>query len=168
MIVITSFLKKYILCCETSLSHPIVTSSSVWVAQRPKEQCIKSRWWCILCRSVRSLTDKTAAVFRNMSSKEAEAEALAATIAASFVVATVSSGGVGYKNEELTIVFRTLDDLPTVKLVLRVNLNHVKKESSTGKCIGKSQILPDSDVFKRIFTFSDTEEKYREPIQEFL
>jgi hypothetical protein len=35
-----------------------------------------------------------------MSSKEAEAEALAATIAASFVVATVSSGGVGYKNEE--------------------------------------------------------------------
>ena len=65
---------------------------------------------------------------------------------------------IGYKNEELTIVFRTLDDLPTVKSVLRVNLNHVKKESSTGKCIGKSQILPDSDVFKRIFTFSDTEE----------
>ena len=65
---------------------------------------------------------------------------------------------ISYIKEELTIVFRTLDDLPTVKLVLRVNLNRVSKESSTGKCLGKSQILPDADVFKRIFTFSEKEE----------
>ena len=65
---------------------------------------------------------------------------------------------ISYKNEELTIVFRNLNTFSEVISVIRVKMTQFSQKYSSGHCVGKSQLLYQQNVYKKVHTFSGKNE----------